>query len=48
MLESTINSSRSLKKIDELKVAVQTIWEELSQEHMNKSVNQALDCMRDG
>ena len=26
------------KKIDELKVALQTIWEELPQEHINKAV----------
>jgi len=35
---------------DELKVALQTIWEELPQEHINKAVanrlHQAVDCLR--
>jgi len=35
--------------IDELKVALQTIWEELPQEHINKAMDgklhQTLDCL---
>ena len=32
------------KKIDELKVALQTIWEQLPQEHINKAVTNFTKC----
>ena len=31
--------------IDELKVALQTIWEELPQEHINKAVTNFTKCL---
>jgi len=45
--KSTINTSWSLRRL--MKVALQTIWEELSQQHQQDGGNlyQALACLRD-
>ena len=38
MLEKYYDLQLKAKTIDELKVALQTVWEELPQEHINKAV----------
>jgi len=43
--KSIINSSRSLKTTDELKVALPTILKELPQEHINKAVVNFTKCL---
>jgi len=49
MLEKHHQLQPKPKTTDELKVALQTIWEELPQEHINKAVanfiKQALECL---
>ena len=45
MLEKHHKLQPKPKMIDELKVAPQTIWEVLSQEHVNKAVANFTKCL---
>ena len=45
MLEKYHKLQSKPKMTDELKVALQTIWEELAQEHINKAVTNFIKCL---